>query len=170
MSVNKVILIGRLGKDPETRYMPNGEAVTNATLATSENWKDKSGEKQEKTEWHNLVFYRRLAEIAGEYLKKGSQIYVEGKLQTRKWQTKEGQDRYTTEIVVNEMTMLGSKSTGGNFEVVENERSEVSNQRPNKPVTASPGSSTTPAKPAAATATGSPQGRSFDNFDDDIPF
>ncbi len=99
MSVNKVILIGRLGKDPETRYMTSGEAVTNATLATSENWKDKSGEKQEKTEWHNLVFYRRLAEIAGEYLKKGSQIYVEGKLQTRKWQTKEGQDRYTTEIV-----------------------------------------------------------------------
>ena len=96
MSVNKVILIGRLGKDPETRYMPSGEAITNATLATSENWKDKSGVKQEKTEWHNLVFYRRgaykLAEIAGEYLKKGSMIYVEGKLQTRKWQTKEGQD------------------------------------------------------------------------------
>jgi len=109
MSVNKVILIGRLGKDPETRYMTSGEAVTNCTLATSENWKDKSGEKQEKTEWHNLVFYRRLAEIAGEYLKKGSQIYIEGKLQTRKWQTKEGQDRYTTEIVVNEMTMLGGK-------------------------------------------------------------
>jgi single-strand DNA-binding protein len=86
MSVNKVILIGRLGKDPETRYMPNGEAVTNAALATSENWKDKSGEKQEKTEWHNLVFYRRLAEIAGEYLKKGSQVYIEGKLQTRKWE------------------------------------------------------------------------------------
>src|ERR1017187_7727069 len=97
MSVNKVILVGRLGKDPETRYMTNGEAVTNATLATSENWKDKSGEKQEKTEWHNLVFYRRLAEVAGEYLKKGAQIYVEGKLQTRKWQTKEGQERYTTE-------------------------------------------------------------------------
>ena len=107
MSVNKVILIGRLGKDPETRYMTNGEAVTNATLATSENWKDKSGEKQEKTEWHNLVFYRRLAEIAGEYLKKGSQIYVEGKLQTRKWQDKEGKDRYTTEIIVNEMTDAG---------------------------------------------------------------
>ena len=113
MSVNKVILIGRLGKDPETRYMTSGEAVTNATLATSENWKDKNGEKQEKTEWHNLVFYRRLAEIAGEYLKKGSQIYVEGKLQTRKWQTKEGQDRYTTEIVVNEMTMLGGPGQHG---------------------------------------------------------
>ncbi len=112
MSVNKVILIGRLGKDPETRYMQNGEAVTNVSIATSENWKDKSGEKQEKTEWHNLIFYRRLAEVVGEYLKKGSQIYVEGKLQTRKWQSKEGQDRYTTEIVVNEMTMLGGKSSG----------------------------------------------------------
>lgn len=110
MSVNKVILVGRLGKDPEVRKMTNGEFVTNATLATSENWKDKSGEKQEKTEWHNLVFYRRLAEIAGEYLKKGSQIYVEGKLQTRKWQDKEGKDRYNTEIVVNEMTMIGGKS------------------------------------------------------------
>src|SRR5512140_1454978 len=122
MSVNKVILVGRLGKDPETRYMTNGEAVTNVSLATSENFKDKSGEKQERTEWHNLVFYRRLAEIAGEYLKKGSMIYVEGKLQTRKWQTKEGQDRYTTEIVVNEMTMLGGKSSGsGSFEVVENQ-------------------------------------------------
>jgi single-strand DNA-binding protein len=152
MSVNKVILIGRLGKDPETRYMTSGEAVTNATLATSENWKDKSGEKQEKTEWHNLVFYRRLAEIAGEYLKKGSQIYVEGKLQTRKWQDKEGKDRYTTEIVVNEMTMLGGKPSGsGSFEVVEN-----------KPAAASGG---------AAPAKAAPAGKSsFDNFDDDIPF
>jgi single-strand DNA-binding protein len=146
MSVNKVILIGRLGKDPETRYMTSGEAVTNATLATSENWKDKSGEKQEKTEWHNLVFYRRLAEIAGEYLKKGSQVYVEGKLQTRKWQDKEGKDRYTTEIVVNEMTMLGGKATGGSFEVVD------------KPAAAAPAT----AKPAAK--------NNFDNFDDDIPF
>ena len=109
MSVNKVILIGRLGKDPETRYMTSGEAVTNATLATSENWKDKSGEKQEKTEWHNLVFYRRLAEIAGEYLKKGSQIYVEGRIQTRKWQDKDGSDRYSTEIIANEMQMLGGR-------------------------------------------------------------
>jgi single-strand DNA-binding protein len=165
MSVNKVILIGRLGKDPETRYMTNGEAVTNATLATSENWKDKSGEKQEKTEWHNLVFYRRLAEIAGEYLKKGSQIYVEGKIQTRKWQDKEGKDRYTTEIIVNEMTMLGGKSSGaGSFEVVENERSEVSNSRPNRSAASSSGGDAAPAK-AAPAAKGS-----FDNFDDDIPF
>ncbi len=157
MSVNKVILIGRLGKDPETRYMTSGEAVTNATLATSENWKDKSGEKQEKTEWHNLVFYRRLAEIAGEYLKKGSMIYVEGKLQTRKWQTKEGQDRYTTEIVVNEMTMLGGKSTGGSFEVVENQSA---------PARAPAAAKSAPAAPSSGAA----PGRSFDNFDDDIPF
>ena len=110
MSVNKVILVGRLGKDPDVKRMTNGESVANATLATSENWKDKSGIKQEKTEWHSLVFYRRLAEIAGDYLKKGSQIYVEGKIQTRKWQTKEGQDRYSTEIIVSEMQMLGGKS------------------------------------------------------------
>ena len=112
MSVNKVILVGRLGKDPDVKKMTNGESVTNVTLATSENWKDKSGAKQEKTEWHNLVFYRRLAEIAGQYLNKGSQIYIEGKLQTRKWQSKEGQDRYTTEIIVSEMQMLGGKAGG----------------------------------------------------------
>ncbi len=109
MSVNKVILVGRLGKDPEIKKMTNGEYVTNVTLATTESWKDKSGSKQEKTEWHNLVFYRRLAEIAGEYLKKGAQIYIEGKIQTRKWQTKDGQDRFSTEIIVSEMQMLGSK-------------------------------------------------------------
>ena len=150
MSVNKVILVGRLGKDPETRYMTSGEAVTNVTLATSENWKDKSGEKQERTEWHNLVFYRRLAEIAGEYLKKGSQVYVEGKIQTRKWQDKEGKDRYTTEIVVNEMQMLGSKSGGGgSFEVQD---------RP-------------PSSGASSAPRAAPAGKSnFDNFDDDIPF
>jgi single-strand DNA-binding protein len=151
MSVNKVILVGRLGKDPETRYMTNGEAVTNATLATSENWKDKSGEKQERTEWHNLVFYRRLAEVAGEYLKKGSQIFVEGKIQTRKWQDKEGRDRYTTEIIVNEMQMLGSKSGSGSFEVED-----------------SPPASGKPA--AAKGAAPKESGGGFDNFDDDIPF
>lgn len=163
MSVNKVILIGRLGKDPETRYMPNGEAVTNATLATSENWKDKSGVKQEKTEWHNLTFYRRLAEIAGEYLKKGSMIYVEGRLQTRKWQDKEGRDRYNTDIVVNEMTMLGGKTSGGgNFEVVED-------QQYSAPPQSAPQRSAAPARSAPAPSAPS-QGRSFDNFDDDIPF
>ncbi len=112
MSVNKAILIGRLGKDPEVRKMTNGDSVANVSLATSETYKDKSGQKQERTEWHNLVFYRRLAEIVGQYLTKGSQIYVEGRIQSRKWQTKEGQDRYTTEIIVHDMTMLGGKTSG----------------------------------------------------------
>jgi single-strand DNA-binding protein len=157
MSVNKVILVGRLGKDPETRYMTNGEAVTNFSLATSETWKDKSGEKQEKTEWHNCVAYRKLAEIIAEYVKKGSQIYVEGKLQTRKWQTKEGQDRYTTEIVVDQMQMLGGKSSGsGNFEVMD------------KPAASAP-SGTSSGAPAASKPAPT-KGGGFDNFDDDIPF
>lgn len=108
--INKVILIGNLGKDPEIRYAPAGGAVANITLATSESWKDKAtGEKQERTEWHRVVFFGRLAEIAGEYLKKGAQVYIEGRLQTRKWQDKEGKDRYTTEVVANEMQMLGSR-------------------------------------------------------------
>lgn len=111
-SVNKAILVGRMGKDPETRYLPNGDAVTNITLATSETWKDKNGEKQEKTEWHRVTFYRKLAEIAGEYLKKGSMIYVEGRIETKKWQDKDGQDRYTTEIIANEMRMLSGKQDG----------------------------------------------------------
>ncbi len=153
MSVNKAILVGRLGKDPETRYMTNGEAVTNVSLATSENYKDKNGEKQERTEWHNLVFYRRLAEIAGEYLKKGSQIFVEGRIQTRKWQDKEGKDRYTTEIIVNEMKMLGSKPSSSSFEVMDSS--------PSSPARSAPAT-----KPAAATAAKG----NFDNFDDDIPF
>src|SRR5499426_2173383 len=112
-SVNKVILVGNLGRDPETRYTTGGDAVTNIRLATTDTWKDKNGEKQERTEWHNIVFYGRQAEIAGEYLKKGRQIYVEGRLQTRKWQDKEGQDRYTTEIVANVMQMLGSRQGMG---------------------------------------------------------
>ncbi len=113
--VNKVILIGNLGQDPEVRYMPNGGAVANVTIATTESWKDKNtGEPQERTEWHRVVFYRRLAEIAGEYLKKGSKVYVEGRLQTRKWQDRDGNDRYTTEIIANEMQMLDSRG-GGNF-------------------------------------------------------
>ena len=111
--VNKVVLIGRLGKDPEVRYMPSGVAVANITLATSEQWKDKqTGEKQERTEWHRVVFFNRLAEIVGEYLKKGAQIYVEGRLQTRKWQGQDGADRYTTEIVAAEMQMLGGRGDG----------------------------------------------------------
>ncbi|HEY9149848.1 MAG: single-stranded DNA-binding protein [Gammaproteobacteria bacterium] len=112
--VNKVILVGNLGKDPEVRYMPSGSAAANVALATSESWKDKqTGEQKERTEWHNIVFFGRLAEIAGEYLKKGSQIYVEGSLRTRKWQDKSGNDRYTTEIVANEMQMLGSRGGSG---------------------------------------------------------
>ena len=113
--VNKVILVGNLGKDPEVKYMPNGNAVANITVATSETWKDKqTGEQKENTEWHRVTFYRRLAEIAGEYLKKGSKVYLEGKLQTRKWQGQDGQDRYTTEIIASEMQMLDSRggSTG----------------------------------------------------------
>lgn len=113
-SVNKVILIGNLGRDPETRYMPNGDQVTNVTLATTETWKDKnSGEQKEATEWHRVVFFRRLAEIAGQYLKKGSQVYIEGRLRTRKWQGQDGQDRYTTEIHADEMKMLGKREGMG---------------------------------------------------------
>lgn len=109
-SVNKVILVGNLGADPETRYMPNGDAVANIRLATTESWKDKAtGEKREATEWHRVVFYRKLAEIVGQYLKKGSSVYVEGRIRTRKWQDKEGQERYTTEIEAREMQMLGGK-------------------------------------------------------------
>lgn len=110
-SVNKVILLGSLGRDPEVRFMPNGEAVANFSMATSENWKDKSGVKQEKTEWHNVVAYRKLAEIMGEYLKKGSSVYIEGRLQTRKWE-KDGVTRYSTEIIADSMQMLGGKADG----------------------------------------------------------
>ncbi|TFW07519.1 single-stranded DNA-binding protein, partial [Oxalobacteraceae bacterium OM1] len=113
-SVNKVIIVGNLGRDPETRYMPNGDAVTNVAVATTESWKDKnSGEKKELTEWHRITFYRKLAEIAGQYLKKGSQVYVEGRLQTRKWTDKEGVERYTTEIIADTMQMLGSRQGMG---------------------------------------------------------
>ncbi len=148
--VNKVILIGNLGRDPEIRYMPNGQAVANITIATSESWKDKNtGEQQEKTEWHRIVFFRRLAEIAGEYLKKGSKVYIEGKLQTRKWQDNQGQDRYTTEILANELQMLDSRgSSSNNFA---NDMSQDSGY--NEPASA---------PKAAPVAAG--------DFDDDIPF
>jgi len=143
--VNKVILVGNLGKDPEVRYMPNGNAVANITLATSESWKDKTtGEQQEKTEWHRVVMFRRLGEIAGEYLKKGSQVYIEGKLQTRKWQDNSGNDRYTTEIVANEMQMLGSRGGSASF------------------------SGDSAAAPASASAAPAPAAAG--DFDDDIPF
>ena len=117
--VNKVILVGNLGQDPDVRFTPNGKAVANITIATSESWKDQQGQMQEKTEWHRVVMFGKLAEIAGEYLKKGSQVYVEGKLQTRKWQDQSGQDRYTTEIVAQEMQMLDSRnmaSDGGGYQ------------------------------------------------------
>src|SRR5258705_13191776 len=111
-SVNKVILIGNLGADPETRYLPSGDAVANIRIATTEVWKDKGGEKQEHTEWHRIAFFGKLAEIAGEYLKKGSPVYVEGRIRTRKWQDKEGQEKYSTEIVADRMQLLGSRGSG----------------------------------------------------------
>lgn len=111
--VNKVILVGNLGNDPSVKFMPNGNAVANLSLATSESWKDQQGQQQERTEWHRLTMYRKLAEIAGEYLRKGSQIYIEGKLQTRKWQDNNGQDKYTTEIIVDHMQMLGGGNNNG---------------------------------------------------------
>ncbi len=135
--VNKVILIGNLGQDPEVRYMPNGGAVCNITVATSETWKDKNtGENQERTEWHRVVMFRRLAEIAGEYLKKGSKVYLEGRLQTRKWQDQQGQDRYTTEIVADEMQMLDSRGGGStDFRPAQSNAAPQQSQQPqNAPV------------------------------------
>ena len=146
--VNKVILIGNLGRDPEVRYMPNGGAVANLTVATSETWKDKNtGENQERTEWHRVVMYRRLAEIAGEYLKKGSKVYLEGKLQTRKWQGQDGQDRYTTEVIADEMQMLDSRGGASDFG-------------------GAPAGSSKPQQAAPAQTSNA----GFDDFDDDIPF
>ena len=128
-SVNKVILIGNLGKDPEVRYMPSGRAVANVTIATNEVWKDRNtGEKQERTEWHNVVFYSPHAEVVGQYLRKGSSVFVEGRLQTRKWQDKNGQDRYTTEIIANEMKMLGSRGDQSGSQPAQQPRSSQSNQ------------------------------------------
>lgn len=163
-SVNKVILIGNLGRDPETRYMPNGEAVTNITLATTESWKDRtSGERQEKTEWHRVTFYRRLAEIAGEYLKKGSQVFIEGRLETRKWTDKEGKDRYTTEIIASEMKMLGSRAGAGapSYDASDDGGgAPMSSSRP-----ASRSSAGGAPKPAPAKGPGG-----IADMDDDIPF
>ena len=141
--INKVILIGNLGADPDTRYMPSGSAVTNIRLATSESWKDKqTGDQQERTEWHSVAFFGRLAEIAAEYLRKGSQVYVEGRLRTRKWQDKQGNDRYSTEVVANEMQMLGGRGGGG-------------------------APAMTGGPPASGPKSGPPPS---DDFDDDIPF
>ena len=150
--VNKVILIGNLGQDPEVKYMPNGNAVANVTIATSESWKDKNtGESVDKTEWHRVVFFRRLAEIVGEYLKKGSKVYIEGKLQTRKWQDKNGKDNWTTEIIANEMQMLDSRGGGsGDF----NQNQGGGQQQ------SAPQSEPSQAAPAPMN----------NDFDDDIPF
>jgi single-strand DNA-binding protein len=153
-SVNKVILLGNLGRDPELRFMPNGDAVCNFSIATTDSWKDKAGEKQERTEWHNIVMYRKLAEIAGEYLKKGSSIYVEGRLQTRKWQTKEGQDRYTTEVIADSMQMLGGRSNAS-----QSDKSSDDNFN----------QASSPVKSQANTSNESSP-TSFDEFEDDIPF
>src|SRR4051812_24331408 len=159
-SVNKVILVGNLGRDPETRYAAEGGAICNVSIATTDTWKDKaSGEKQERTEWHRVVFFNRLGEIAGEYLKKGSQVYVEGSLRTRKWTDKEGQERYTTEIVADRMQMLGSRAGSG--------MGDSMREAPAR-------------EPVAASGGGGGGGKSgggarkpaggFDDMDDDIPF
>lgn len=162
-SVNKCIIVGNLGRDPETRYMPNGDAVTNIAVATTESWKDKNtGEKKELTEWHRITFYRKLAEIAGQYLKKGSQVYVEGRLQTRKWTDKDGVERYTTEIIADTMQMLGSRSGGGNGGASDDDYGQ-GNSRP-APRQHSGGNSGNAgaARPAPEYGPGS--------YDDDIPF
>lgn len=145
--INKVILIGNLGRDPEVKYMPSGDAMANLAVATSESWKDKNtGERVEKTEWHRVVLFKRLAEIAGEYLRKGSKVYIEGRLQTRKWQGQDGADRYTTEIVGNELQMLDSRGGGAdNY-------------------------SAPPAQQASASSAPSMAPAGMDDFDDDIPF
>lgn len=156
--VNKVILIGNVGGDPEVRYMPNGNAVTNLTLATSESWKDKqTGQMQERTEWHSLVFFNRLGEIAGEYIRKGSKIYIEGALRTNKWQDSEGKDRYKTEIVVAEMQMLDSK--GDNQQAAK----PAQQQAPQQQERQAPQQQQAPQQPTNPS-------KDFDDFDDDIPF
>lgn len=168
--INKVILVGNLGKDPEAKFMPNGNAVTNITVATSESWKDKqTGQQQERTEWHRIVFFNRLAEIASEYLKKGSKVYIEGSLRTRKWQGQDGQDRYTTEIVANEMQMLDSRGGSTDYD------------SPSAPMQSAPSQSapmqqgqqqSAPQSQPANQQQGAPAASDsgFDSFDDDIPF
>ncbi|MCJ8297496.1 MAG: single-stranded DNA-binding protein [Pseudomonadales bacterium] len=191
--VNKVIIVGNIGGDPEVRYMPSGNAVTNVTIATSETWKDKqTGQNQERTEWHRVVFFNRLGEIAGEYLRKGSKVYVEGSLRTRKWQGQDGQDRYTTEIVASEMQMLDSRggSSEGAYQAPQKQQGGYQQQTPQQQASQQQApqqnfqqapqqaqqQQNRPASPAPAPA---PQQQSqqapqaapnFDDFDDDIPF
>jgi single-strand DNA-binding protein len=156
-SINKVILVGNLGQDPEVKYMPSGGAVTNISIATTDSWKDKAtGEKKENTEWHRVVFFNRLAEIVGEYLRKGSQIYVEGNLRTRKWQDQNGVDKYTTEIVAREMQMLGGKSGGSSDFNAPSQQSAAPQQGGQEK--------------ARSESSNTPPPQNYDNFDDDIPF
>ena len=176
-SVNKVILIGNLGKDPETRYAPSGDAICNITLATTDTWRDKAtGEKREATEWHRVVFFGKLAEIAGQYLRKGSAAYIEGSLRTRKWQNKDGQDRYTTEIRADEMKMLGSRQGMGGSDAPS--RSEGGG-RDSAPRDSGGGRDNSygggggfggGAPAPSAPAPKKPAGGGFGDFDDDIPF
>jgi len=155
-SVNKVILIGNLGRDPEVRYAPSGSAICNVTLATTRNWKNRdSGERQEETEWHRVVFYDRLAEIAGEYLKKGRPVYVEGRLKTRKWTDKDGVEKYTTEIIADQMQLLGSREGMGG-------PADEGSERPAR--------SAAPSRPSAPKPAPKPSSTGFDDMDDDIPF
>lgn len=155
-SVNKVILVGNLGRDPEMRYMPSGDALASFSVATTDNWKDKNGQKQERTEWHRISMFGKLAEIAGEYLKKGSSVYIEGRLQTRKWQDKDGNERQTTEIVADRMQMLGGRSGSGSYDAMDDD--SAPRQSAPSPSNAAPRQA--PAKPAG----------NFDDFEDDIPF
>jgi single-strand DNA-binding protein len=158
-SVNKVILIGNLGRDPEVRYLPSGDAVANFSIATTEKWKDKGGEMQEQTEWHRIAFFGRQAEICGEYLRKGSSVYVEGRLQTRKWTDKDGNERYSTEIRGDRMQMLGGRGGGGTTAEMREPDYAVSEGAP------------APAKkPAGAPSGGGKKSSGFDDLDDDIPF
>jgi single-strand DNA-binding protein len=174
-SINKVILIGNLGRDPEVRYSPNGNAMCNVTIATSRNWKDKtSGEKVEETEWHRVVFYDRLAEIAGEYLKKGRSVYVEGRLKTRKWQDKEGKDNYTTEIVADNMQMLGGRDGmgggGGGGEEGGGYGRGGSDRGGDRGGDRGDERSAPASRPAASKPAPSKSATGFDDMDDDIPF
>ena len=167
-AINKVILIGNLGRDPEVRYTPNGSAVCNVSIATTRTWKNKdSGEKMEETEWHRVVFFDRLAEIAGEYLKKGRSVYVEGRLKTRKWQDKEGKDQYTTEVMATDMQMLGSREGMGGGGAASDDEGGGGYAERSGGARAAPAARPAPASrpaPKSAPATG------FDNMDDDIPF
>jgi single-strand DNA-binding protein len=160
-SVNKVILVGNLGRDPEMRYMPSGDALASFSIATTDNWKDKNGQKQERTEWHRISMFGKQAEIAGEYLKKGSSVYIEGRLQTRKWQDKEGNERQTTEVVADRMQMLGGRSGGNTYEVMEDDFNQ------DAPPARQPAATSAPRQAPAQKPAG---GSGFDDFEDDIPF